>query len=147
VDHDEHVRLLGAAVGRSQQLELATTQVLARVLGVVESTARTLSGGMGMSRTLDCLQTLADRRDCRGLPHSSVAAWLPQARLANTVRNRVIHAPWIIGGDSGESSVLRRDSTLERRTLEDLREDLDTLTVAVRQVVELLATPQPQPTC
>jgi hypothetical protein len=54
MDQPTHVRLLGEATGRGQQLELCTTQVLARALLVPESKARLLAHAMGYRGHANC---------------------------------------------------------------------------------------------
>jgi hypothetical protein len=140
MDNETHVRLLGEATGRGQQLELCTTQMLARGLSISESKARLLTNAMGEHGALAVLQALAERKECGGLDASALVAWLKKAKAANQARNRVIHSPWIRRGADGEAGfVLTRGSMkLEPRTEKDLRHDISALTAAVVSALELL---------
>ena len=140
MDNETHVRLLGEATGRSQQLELCTTQLLARGLSISESSARLLTNAMGEHGALTVLQALAERKECGGLDASALVAWLKKAKDANQARNRVIHSPWIRRGGDGEAGfVLTKGSMrLEPRTENDLRHDISALTAAVVGALELL---------
>ena len=65
LDNQTHLRLLGEATGRSQQLEPCTTQMLARGLSISESSARLLASAMGEHGALAVLQALAARKRVR----------------------------------------------------------------------------------
>ena len=139
MDSDTHLRLLGEATGRSQQLELCTTQMLARALAIPESNARLLTTAMGQHGTFGVLERLATRKECGRLEPKDLRAWLKQAQAANEARNRVMHSPWVTDDEGeGVTFVLTRLSVLEPRAQEDLERDIATLTAAVRGALSLL---------
>lgn len=130
----------GEATGRGQQLELCTTQMLARGLSISESSARLLTNAMGEHGALAVLQALAKRKERGGLDASVLVGWLKKAKAANQARNRVLHSPWVTSGAGGEVGfVLSRGSMkLEPRTEKDLRQDISALTAAVVGALEIL---------
>lgn len=139
MDHDEHVRLLGEATGRSQQLELCTAQVLARSLLVSESTGRLLASRMGQASILHVLAELAERRDCGDLDPVALTTWVAVALRANKARNHVVHSPWIVDESTEAVSVLVNGSMKDVPRHEvDLRQDIDHLTNAVVGALNLL---------
>ncbi|MFC7500922.1 hypothetical protein [Nocardioides sp. GCM10030258] len=139
MDHDEHLRLLGEATGRSQQLELCTAQVLARALLVSESTARLLASKMGQGAILQVLTELAARRDCGRLDPVVLSSWVAVARTANKARNRVVHSPWVMDQDANGVSILVNGSMKAiPRSHEDLRQDVADLASAVTGAASLL---------
>lgn len=138
MNHEEHMRLLGEATGRSQQLELCTAQILARALGVEESVARLLASKMGHSALLNVLAELATKSQCGRLDAKALASWARQAQVANQARNRVIHSPWIAKDDGDIAFILANGSmAVVARNEDDLREDIAALEQAVHRALEL----------
>lgn len=142
MNHDEHLTLLGLATARSHQLELVTSQILARALRLGDGTGRLLTTAMGPSAALGVLSTLIDWNDCGPVPVDSLRIWLRQARSANTVRNQVIHTPWVVTAESGTTpdAVLdKRSARLIERTDEELRQDIELIGAAVDRGYGVLA--------
>jgi len=138
MNHEEHLRLLGEGTGRSQQLELCTTQVLSRALSVAESTARLLASKLGQAATLQVLDELASRGECASLDPGALAAWVKIAQRANQARNRIIHGAWVTDGGSHVVAILANGSmkTVPRNEAE-LRGDIDALATAVKTALDL----------
>jgi hypothetical protein len=139
MEHDEHVRLLGEATGRSQQLELCSAQVLARALAVTESTARLLASKMGQAAILQVLAELARRRECGSLDPAALTDWVVVAQRANRARNHVMHSPWVTDGGTEVASVLANGSMkVVPRTDVELRQDIEDLVTAVIGAADLV---------
>lgn len=138
MESDEHMRLLGEATGRSQQLELCTSQILAQALLVTESTARLLASKMGQAAILQVLAELAGRRECGNLHPTALSNWVIVAQRANRARNQVNHSPWVTDGGKEVVSVLANGSMKAvPRGEAELRQDIDDLTAAVISAIEL----------
>jgi hypothetical protein len=138
MEPDEHMRLLGEATGRSQQLELCTAQILARALPVTESTARLLASKMGQAAILQVLAELAGRRECGTLDPTALTNWVMVAQRANRARNHVIHSPWVTDGGKEVVSVLANGSMkVVPRGEAELRQNIDDLTSAVLASIEI----------
>ncbi|KRF27841.1 hypothetical protein ASG91_10055 [Phycicoccus sp. Soil802] len=138
MEHETRLQLLGYTTALGHQLELVTAQILARAIQVTESTARLITGSMGLASTFGVLQTLGARTECGSLDPARVGAWLPLARSANESRNRVIHSPWVEGEDGTESVLAKGSMKLEGRTEGDLRRDIELMKRAVRGGYDLL---------
>lgn len=142
MDSGVHTSLLGTATAQSHQLELVAGQVLARALQVGDSTGRLLVSAMGPGAALSVLSTLAARNDCGSISPGSLAEWLPVAKTANTVRNRIIHTPWVVTQESGTipDAVLAKGSmALETRSDDELRQDIEVMRRAVSSAIDLLS--------
>ena len=140
MDHQTHIRLLGEATGRGQQLELCTVQVLARALLVPEFKARLLGNGLGHGGVLMVLQGLVRARDCGQVKAEALGDWITTAKAAGEARNRVIHSPWISDGEGGVDSVIDRSNQRQERTQEELQADIQTITTAVARAADLMTS-------
>lgn len=139
MDHDTFLLLLGEATARGQQVELCTTQVLARAMGVSESEARRVTSSMTQKAALERLENLAHEGVCGSLDPAALLAWVETAKEANKVRNGVIHTAWITDEKSGEPAyVLTRESQIVPRSEGELRSDIEVLKLATVGALQLI---------
>jgi hypothetical protein len=91
---DEHNLRLGRAVQNSHALEITASWVLAQSLGLSVPLGSIVSNQAGLRGTLAIIRSASERAD---YPLDAVAVneWLKLAAHAVTVRNRVIHTPWM----------------------------------------------------
>lgn len=84
------------------------------------------------------LMELTVRRECGSLDPVALADWVKGAQLANQARNRVVRSPWITDGTEVVSVLLNGSMKSVPRGATELRADIDALTKANRDAVELL---------